>query len=984
MRKLLAVSIAVLCAAEAFSQTTFIKHPANPVIEAKNGFSTDPAVIYDATAKLYKMWYTAKVNDHFAVFYAVSENGTAWDDDPINPVFSPDSLSDWDGGHVRSSAVIYNGSEYLLYYMGSTNAFDDQIGLAVSSDGIHWQKAQPDPVIARGDSGAWDAMRVYHPEVLFDGSIYRMWYAGYDGKNMRIGLATSTDGKTWQKYAKNPVLDLGEPGAWDDFGVWPNGGSLYRDGTFYLYYSASSSEEPGIGRLGLAVSSDGIHWTRAPENPILSEGSSAHWDQNGLGPATVISDGQSYKMWYSAHTYRTRGWAIGFASSGPFGPAGTALLFGGIDDVLTIPEDGPVFDLVDFTIEAWIYRMEENSYSVILAKGGQGENPNMDTNFALDITPQNVARVLYETSESQNFEVIGTTPIEREQWYHIAGVYSGGDSTLALYVNGRLDAPVLKTTGSPNHNDLPVLIGHNGFGFPADHHFRGIIDEVRIWKKALPAATLRTWMRVRIPSPEQFARFGLVGYFPLDEGAGQWVANQVRPGNGGFLGNQSIREPLDPEWVQSSLPLKATASSWYMENQEVDFGLVQVDSSVTQTVRIFNLSRTDTLIASNFSVDHPHFSLGHLTDPMLIPPEQEAFFTIKYSPTRISADTATVQFLINGTSKVEVQVRGRSFRLQKAPVIASIADVPFDEGGFLQVKWQMSLHELPGYPPQAVHYTLWRRSSSDGAGTSNQGFTTAGWDSVAGIPVAGRQFYSAVAPSLGDSTAFGAPPFTVLRVSVRLTNGDELFSEPDSGYSLDNLAPQPPTGFTLYVMKNGAVLDWEDNPETDLLQYNIYRGSELDFDPVPENRIGSSTISAFTDTSAAPGHAWHYRVTAVDHAGNESPPSQRITAFVTRAPESPGTVPREFALQQNYPNPFNPATTIAFAAPRRSRIVLEIFTLQGRRIALLMDREMPPGNHHIRWQARVPSGMYFYVMHAYDPQSGEILFRQSKKMVVMK
>ena len=67
------------------------------------------------------------------------------------------------------------------------------------------------PVLAVGAAGSWDDDAVWGPAVLKEGSSYKMWYTGDDGANpSRIGLATSTDGITWTKAAANPVLSPSE------------------------------------------------------------------------------------------------------------------------------------------------------------------------------------------------------------------------------------------------------------------------------------------------------------------------------------------------------------------------------------------------------------------------------------------------------------------------------------------------------------------------------------------------------------------------------------------------------------------------------------------------------------------------------------------------------------------------------------------------------------------------------------------------------
>jgi hypothetical protein len=101
---------------------------------------------------------------------------------------------------------------------------------------------------------------------------YIMYYNGYQdsgGIQRRIGRATSPDGISWTKDAvNNPVLDMGALGQWDEDGVWI--GSVIKKGTsdYIMYYAAFSGTIYGIG---IAESSDGINWTKYASNPILDE-----------------------------------------------------------------------------------------------------------------------------------------------------------------------------------------------------------------------------------------------------------------------------------------------------------------------------------------------------------------------------------------------------------------------------------------------------------------------------------------------------------------------------------------------------------------------------------------------------------------------------------------------------------------------------------------------------------------------------------------
>lgn len=79
-----------------------------------------------------------------------------------------------------------------------------------------------------------------------------------------------------------------------------------------------------------------------------------------------------------------------------------------------------------------------------------------------------------------------------------------------------------------------------------------------------------------------------------------------------------------------------------------------------------------------------------------------------------------------------------------------------------------------------------------------------------------------------------------------------------------------------------------------------------------------------------------------------------------------GAIPRPVAhrLFPNHPNPFNPSATIRFATPAAERVRLAVYGLDGRRLATLVDADMPAGEHEAIWDGRdargrpVASGMY--------------------------
>ncbi len=149
---------------------------------------------------------------------------------------------------------------YKMWYMGCNAGYTAcSIGYATSPDGTAWTKHAGNPVLT-GTAGEWDEDGPFAPRVIKNGSTYQMWYSS-DGQ---IGLATSSDGIAWTKYAGNPVLTE----SWDAGGVGIVS-VLLEDSTYKMWLQGGTGQNPGIG---YATSSDGIAWTMYGGNPVLKPG----------------------------------------------------------------------------------------------------------------------------------------------------------------------------------------------------------------------------------------------------------------------------------------------------------------------------------------------------------------------------------------------------------------------------------------------------------------------------------------------------------------------------------------------------------------------------------------------------------------------------------------------------------------------------------------------------------------------------------------
>lgn len=112
--------------------------------------------------------------------------------------------------------------------------------------------------------------------------------------------------------------------------------------------------------------------------------------------------------------------------------------------------------------------------------------------------------------------------------------------------------------------------------------------------------------------------------------------------------------------------------------------------------------------------------------------------------------------------------------------------------------------------------------------------------------------------------------------------GDVGFGTNDiQGARLD-LAPLAPAALVAKGSAAGIELDWQNNPEADLLGYNVYRSNSADGDYEKLNTRGPLSATSFSDSQAPKGVKTYYRVKAVDVAGSESA-AARASAIAAKA-----------------------------------------------------------------------------------------------------
>ena len=321
---------------------------------------------------------------------------------------------------------------------------------------------------------------------------------------------------------------------------------------------------------------------------------------------------------------------------------------------------------------------------------------------------------------------------------------------------------------------------------------------------------------------------------------------------------------------------------------------------------------------------------------------------------------------------------GPAMRDYDSPHLLGIRDVANDQGGTVRLTWDASPLDAPAVA-QIGSYWIWRQAPATaarmpaGAVTYSASTdpppqdaimvtTLAGvayyWEFVASQPAGHFSGYSYVAATTSDSVA-ASNPRTAFLVQARATDGVRWWdSNPDSGYSVDNLPPSAPMALAGSYLAGVTSLHWHPNPEADLSAYRLYRGSSSVFTPAAENFVVQVADSNYIDPGGPPAY---YKLSAVDIHGNEGPYSTLAPGSTTDVPVD-GLTALDLAIS---PNPLVAGTRVRFALPREAHVSLRIFDATGRMVGELLNGTMTAGEHAIRWDGHAagghdaPDGIYF-------------------------
>lgn len=235
--------------------------------------------------------------------------------------------------------VLAEGGQYRMWWcsqLPSASRPGDQI-LYATSTSLDGPFAGPDG--APGDNvfgnsvGGFDALHTCDPSVIQVGGVYYLYYTGTSdpaGADNAIGLATSSDGVHWVRANNGaPIVSAAKDAQRSNAYGAGQPSALYLDGWFYLMFTDTTgaaadpsgagqfvlrSPDPTFQQLVQALGPSGftpVHGTAAPRTRIVADATTSDWLwSDALQAFAIASDsaaGTTITFWdadFTSHPYQ--------------------------------------------------------------------------------------------------------------------------------------------------------------------------------------------------------------------------------------------------------------------------------------------------------------------------------------------------------------------------------------------------------------------------------------------------------------------------------------------------------------------------------------------------------------------------------------------------------------------------------------------------------------------------------------------------------
>lgn len=701
-------------------------------------------------------------------------------------------------------------------------------------------------------------------------------------------------------------------------------------------------------------------------------------------------------------------------------PAGAQLTwnqaasFDGTASYLTVPSSPELNLTGSFTIEFWM-KPATNTVQTLMQKrvGTNAEGYTVYINSS--------RRIAIRTQEITMLAASDT--VVPGVWTHVACRYDAGIPEFAIFFNGVFDTShSFPHPPTASADSLRIGAGLNGA-------YTGVMDEVRIWNRALPQSEIVQNERTSLgASGGVYAGLVLALTFQDDDSYGPDFSLSDYSGNGNDADNRGVTAVdmtgMPPAYLALNSAVDLDGSGDFLSGR--DNVAVSPTEGITLEAWILPRTYSSSVIiqkglagaATNYRLRFNGGQLGagingntsFTANAGIVPLDVWTHVAFTYA-----GATGVYAFYVNGTlTNTATNAQGNindgsdSLYIGGSPDLACFNGLIDEVRISHRIKTAEEIRQFvyvaiddanePNSAETNVCYNL------DGVATDQCGdggprllfngdarFSSPATVPNVGVSPLGRvdqtgflSGFTMKSPGkrIPETTSVGAmiPDSIFLEQNTTISDLNLFVGLNHTWRSDIDLTLTSPGGVSVDVCSDWGLLGADDNIVTlfdDNADSSFASGRMTS--PGPHIRPEHPLNAAFSGTST---HGWW----VLHIADDASPDTGRLyvwgiqinnQAVVTHTEESEEP-PFEYRLAQNYPNPFNPVTTIEYTVPAGGPVTLEIYDLLGRRVATLVNEEKAPGNYHTVFDARgVASGTYFYRLTARD-------FVQVRRMLLLR
>ena len=235
----------------------------------RNGLAAPGAMVRDGKVHLFYQTYGNGRDD--AICHAFSDDGLHFVRNASNPIFRP--TGDWNCGRAIDADVI-EWKDCLLLYCATRDPAMKIQKLVVAAAPIDsdwgrdkWTQLCDDSILE--PQLPWEGQCIEAPAVIErDGKLY-MFYAGaYNNAPQQIGCAVSTDGVSWTRLSRYPLLPNGGANEWNASESGHPGVFQDEDGQTYLFFQGNNDNGASwyLSKMKVGWDEAGIPSLRRPRD----------------------------------------------------------------------------------------------------------------------------------------------------------------------------------------------------------------------------------------------------------------------------------------------------------------------------------------------------------------------------------------------------------------------------------------------------------------------------------------------------------------------------------------------------------------------------------------------------------------------------------------------------------------------------------------------------------------------------------------------